>query len=379
MRLSTSSSNYVRPIPDVPWRSVLTAVVVLTAAATVAWELRARAEGYGPTLNDTSDLWAENRSAVKPDSIVLVGTSRLLFDIDLDEMERAFGQRPIQLAIPGSSPFPILANLAEDKNFRGTIVLDIVPPMFLAPAGPPMEASKEALDRYRNWTPAQRWSHEIGIVLERQLAFLKQEDLTLGQMLNRIELPERAGVNRPPKLPPYFYTLDRDRRARMFEPVAIIGSPLQQRVVNGWLPLFQPPPPPSFIPAEKFGAMMGAAIEARFGQTAAHIAAIRGRGGKVVFVRLPVQGPLVEREEQLMPLAASWDRLVRENNVAAINFTDHPELGDFHLPEWSHLSAPDSVEFTKRLAPHLQRAFSFQPEPVAVGATEPRAAPPGGR
>jgi hypothetical protein len=32
---------------------------------------------------------------------------------------------------------------------------------------------------------------------------------------------------------------------------------------------------------------------------------------------------------------------------------DFPELADFTCPEWSHLSAGDSVEFTKRLVPHL--------------------------
>ncbi len=157
----------------------------------------------------------------------------------------------------------------------------------------------------------------------------------------------------------------------MVPEAAVIGSPLQQRVAHGWLPLFSPPPPPSFIPAEQFMAMMGQAIEARFGQTAKLITAIRARGGRVVFVRMPVQGPLVEREEMLAPLAATWDRLVKENGVPAINFTDHAELNAFTLPEWSHLSAPDSIEFTKRLAPHLQRALN-QPE---TGATANLAMP----
>jgi hypothetical protein len=40
-----------------------------------------------------------------------------------------------------------------------------------------------------------------------------------------------------------------------------------------------------------------------------------------------------------------------------IYYSDFPGLSDFNCPEWSHLSAGDSVEFTKRLVPHLQSAL----------------------
>ena len=377
MHSSTSNSDFARVIPDVPWRAVLTATALLTLTATAGWELAARSMGYGPSIDDNADLWAEQRSRVQPDSLVLVGTSRMLFNADLDVMEQAFGKRPVQLALAGSSPFPILENLAQDVNFHGTVILDIVPAMFLAPAGPPMEVSQKALQRYRDWTPAQRWSHQIGKVLDTRLAFLNQDDLTLAKLLERVELPERAGFHAPPKLPPYFFAVDGDRRGRMVPEAAVIGSPLQQRVAHGWLPLFSPPPPPSFIPAEQFMAMMGQAIEARFGETAKLIASIRARGGRVVFVRMPVQGPLVEREEMLAPLAATWHRLVKENDVQAVNFADHPELSAFTLPEWSHLSAPDSVEFTKRLVPHLQRALGAGPAIDATATANVAQAKPG--
>ncbi|MBA4137501.1 MAG: hypothetical protein C0518_09320 [Opitutus sp.] len=348
-----------------PWRRVLATVTALTLLATASWEIAARSMGYGPSIDDNPDLWAEQRAKVQPDSIVLVGTSRMLFNADLDVLQRGLGQRPIQLALAGSSPFPVLEDLAQDETFHGTVILDIVPAMFLAPAGPPMEVSQKALQRYREWNHAQRWSHEIGKLVDSRLAFINKDDLALDKLLERIELPERAAFRAPPKIPPYFFAVDGERRGRMVDEAAIIGSPLQQRVAHGWLPLFSPPPPPSFIPAEKFGAMMQAAIEARFGQTQKLIASIRARGGKVVFVRMPVQGPLVEREEMLAPLAHTWARLVRENHAAAVNFADHAELSSFVLPEWSHLSAPDSVEFTKRLVPHLQNALATESAYVA--------------
>lgn len=363
MHSSTSNSDleFTRAIPDVPWRRMLLAVALITTAATVLWEINARALGYRPTLNDTPDLWAEARSSVQPDSLVLLGTSRMLFDVDLDLVEKQLGQRPVQLSIVGSSPFPILADLASDESFRGTVLLDIVPAMYLAPAGPPVEASEKALQRYRTWNHSQRWSHRLGVILESHLAFLKQEDLTLAKLLERLPIPDRANAQIAPAMPPYFYTIDRNRRARMFDEAAVVGSPLQQRIAHGWLPLFSPPPAPSFIPVEQFQQMMGQAVEARFAETARHVARIQSRGGKVVFLRLPVTGPLHEREEQLAPRGATRDRLLRENNVPAIHFAEHADLAAFDCPEWSHLSAPDSVEFTRRLVPHLQTALNNHP------------------
>ena len=62
MHSSTSNFDFARTIPDVPWRGVLAAVALLSAAATAAWEIRARTAGYAPGLDDTADLWAEARS-----------------------------------------------------------------------------------------------------------------------------------------------------------------------------------------------------------------------------------------------------------------------------------------------------------------------------
>lgn len=370
MHSSTSSSDFARIVPEVPWRRLVASVALVTAAATAGWEAWVRHIGYAPTLDDTPDLWSEARSSVRPDSLVLIGTSRMLFDMDLDLVERGVGQRPVQLAIVGSSPFPILADLAADESFHGTVVCDVVPAMFLAPPdSPPFQASEKALHRYHTWNYAQKWSHELSIPLENHLAFLQQEDLTLAKLLERLPIPDRAEARINPPLPPYFYSLARNRRARMVPETAVIGSPLQQSVASKWLPLFTPPPPPPSIPAEQFQAMMMQAANARFHETATLVNRIRERGGRVVFLRLPVTGPLADLEEQLTPRAATWERLVEDSGVPAIHFADVDSLRAFQCPEWSHLSADDSVEFTRRLVPHLQDALhraAAQPEMYAT-------------
>ena len=86
---------------------------------------------------------------------------------------------------------------------------------------------------------------------------------------------------------------------------------------------------------------------------------LRARGGKIVFVRYPVSGPLKELEDKATPRTQTWDPLLQQTGVPGIYFEDFPELSSFDCPEWSHLSAGDSVEFTKRLVPHLRTALGM--------------------
>lgn len=358
MSSSATTSEFQRPIPALPWRGITVIVVLIIMAAAAAWEMYVRSLGYAPTLNDTEDLWVQARRAVQPESIVIVGESRPLFDLDLDELEKGLGKRPVQLAIAGSSAYPILANLADDEHFHGTVICSIVPGMFFAPGGPLVETSEKTLKRYRNQTIAQRASHHLGMFLEERIAFLKQEDLTLDILLKRLAIPDRPDAQVPPTFPPYFQTVDHERRMRMTEQCAQPGE-LQTRVEQIWLPLFTPPPPPSYVPQEAFMANMGKAIEARFRDTVTAVNKLRARGGKIVFVRFPNSGELKALEDRLSPRDKTWEPLLKNAGVPGIHFQDYPELSGFDCPEWSHLSAGDSVEFTKRLVPHLRTALNL--------------------
>jgi hypothetical protein len=104
---------------------------------------------------------------------------------------------------------------------------------------------------------------------------------------------------------------------------------------------------------------MGEAIDARFRDTAKAVEKLRARGGKIVFVRFPNGGELKTLEDRLNPRARDWERLLKDTNVPGIYWEDFPELATFTCPEWSHLSAGDSVEFSKRLVPHLRAALQM--------------------
>jgi hypothetical protein len=357
--MPSSTSNFKRVIPERPWRGVAVTVIVAVLIVVAVWEVYCRSLGYEPTLNDTSDLWAEARRRVEPESLVIIGDSRAWFDMDLDECKHGLGKRPVQLGLAGSCPFSVLQDLANDEHFHGAIICSIVPLLYLAPPGsPPVDRSDKAVQRYHGQTWAQRVSHEISIPLELSFAFLKQDDLTLDALLKELPIPDRPYALVSPRLPPYFCSIDRERRARMVEQCAQPGR-LQNRVKNGWVALFSPPPPPSYVPPEAFGAKMNAAIGARFRDTVAAVEKLRARGGKIVFVRFPVTGELKMLEDKFTPRQKMWDLLLQQTGAPGIYFEDFPELASFNCPEWSHLSAGDSVEFTRRLVPHLSEALQL--------------------
>src|SRR5256886_14279879 len=233
--------EFERPIPPIQWRGITVVVVLIVVAATTGWELYVRSIGYGPTLNDNEDLWTMRRRAVTPESIVIIGDSRGWFDVDLDEFQKGLGKRPIHLAGGGMFGFPVLEDLANDKNFHGTIICSIVPRIFFAPPGTfPFQRGEKAVKRFHSQTPAQRASQYLAMPLEEHVAFLKQEELTLDDYLKKFPIPNRPGAQVPPPFPPYFGTEDRERRARMIEECANPNGELARRIQQIWLPLFQP-------------------------------------------------------------------------------------------------------------------------------------------
>jgi len=352
--------EFERPIPPAPWRGIAGAVTIIVIAATAAWELYCRSLGYGPTLNDNEDLWTLRRRLVKPESLVIIGDSRAWFDVDLDEFQKGLEKRPIQLAMAGSTVFPALADLANDKNFHGTVICSVVPFLFFAPPGsPPMERAEKGVKRFHSQTPAQRASEYLAMPLEERVAFLKPDDLTLEALLNQLPIPNRPGALVPPRFPPYFQTEDRERRARMWDKCAEPGSELAKRIQQIWIPLFAPPAPPTYIPKDVFLAQVKEGIEKRFADVTAAVEKIRSRGGRIVFVRFPNSGGLKELEDRITPREKTWDPLLQMSGAPGIYYSDFPDLSGFNCPEWSHLSADDSVEFSKRLVLHLRDALNM--------------------
>lgn len=361
MRSSTSSSDarlreIHRPIPEREWLRMIFAALVIAIVVLGMWEREVRSRGIQPDYDDTPSLWVPLRAkavGAKRDQIVLVGASRTMFDVDLDVFAAVSSERPIQLATVGSSPMPIFTHLAEDPTFAATTIVGVVPGLFAAPAGPPIETPKKYIRKYETWSPADAWEKPLSMFLQERLAFI-QADLTLPQLVGLVELPDRPEAYVPPRLPPSFAWIDVERRVRMKEDWRT--DPVRMHEVQQiWLPLMKGPPKPPIFTDEQWAKMFADGWDAILVQAKTNVDAITSRGGRVIFVRHPSSGGVLEIEDCTTPRATHWDRLIEETGAPGIYWLDYPELAEFECPEWSHLSAADSVEYSKRLLAILQR------------------------
>lgn len=174
--------------------------ITLSVLSLVAWELYWRTQGKIPNLDDDKNLWAVQRAKVEDASqndVLLVGSSRVLFDIQLNEWQAQTGVRPIQLACAGSSPLPVFHDIVHNTDFKGTILVGVTPGLFFSttyPEASPWKRPQSRVDYYENRTYAQRLNHWLSIPLQKSLAFVStteegfSDDIDLKSLLNSILL-----------------------------------------------------------------------------------------------------------------------------------------------------------------------------------------------
>src|SRR3954467_5706362 len=104
---------------------------LIVFSAVVCWEYFLRNKGYNISYDDGPALWADKRDHVyDKDATVFIGSSRIKYDLDIDTWKNVTGDKAVQLAMQGTSPRPILENLANDKNFKGRLVIDVTEILF---------------------------------------------------------------------------------------------------------------------------------------------------------------------------------------------------------------------------------------------------------
>ena len=324
-----------REIPDRPWGRIALMALVLTVVMIAGWEALWRHEQFQPgDVKDTNAAWAEQRRHAVGDATVLIGTSRNLYDVDLDVWQKTTGARPVQLSMAGTSPRFILADLANDPKFHGLVISDMVTGMFYTTfAG----RGAAALPYYQHETPSQRAGHFLSIPPEYVFAYI--DDQTRPKELwRRLELPTRPGQP-PAMVDPYKIEIGKpDRNSEMWVR-ELNDQAYRERSIAIWGNLFKPQPGAPPIDPPKVIA-----------EVAANVAKIRARGGNVVFVMHPQGGFLAEGEKHL-PRAVFWDGLLAKSGTAGVRYDDYPQLQGFRTPELSHLHPRDAEVYTARLAP----------------------------
>ncbi len=312
---------------------------ILVSATVISWECFVRSKGFEASYDDDPALWADKRDMVyEPASgaTVFIGSSRIKFDLDIPTWENTTGDHAIQLACVGSNPIPVLENLADDKNFKGKLVVDVTEVLFFSTAPPNLSTPTKNMKYYKDRTPAQRASFYLNHLLESQLVFLDKDRLSLDAQLNNLHIPDRKGVFEKPIFPPDFGRVKFNRQEYMTERF-VADTNMRNQVKGIW---------EFFRKMSKDPPASGAKLDSIFTVVKTAVDKIQARGGQVLFVRTPSSGGFLMGEKMGYPREKYWDRLLAITGRPGIHFADYPAIDHFECPEFSHLSQPDAIIFT---------------------------------
>jgi hypothetical protein len=326
-------------------RPAIGAAIVFVLAL-LSWEFYLRKDGVNHSFDDGGPLWSYHRDRVyQPiqNATVFIGSSRIKFDLDTDTWREMTGDDPVQLACVGSTPLPVLDHLANDPEFKGKLVIDVTEILFFSLNPVNSNRPATAIKYYDEITPAQRASFVLNKPMESTFVFLDKEDLSMNAMLDQLEIPSRPGVIMMPIFPRDFDRVKFDRQEYM-GPLFLADTNKinKQRSIWAFFGSMNKTPPLSGQPLDSLMQSVKVATDK-----------IKARGGKVIFVRTPSSGPMLEREMAGFPREQYWDKLLAVTGCEGIHFQDNPATSTYVCPEFSHLTITDAKDYTK----HLIRAL----------------------
>lgn len=344
--LSSTSSSSAR-LPAGPWPRIWVAAGLVVFLAIGALEGFWRARGHEPSVTDDAALWMLARHAVPrndPAAVVVIGASRVQQGLALDVFARHWGNvRPVQLAIGGATAVPVLDHLSRDSSFRGLVLADVVPFLFYpggfsTTRGP---AAEYVADYVRTVEHGPVFNSGL---LERRLRAIVQRRSVVRTPALSPSLEHVKGWLERGSLPEPTHrvmTVHRDQRAdyRQLDPATLERT--KQLWVDRIRALGYGPAADEFVRELK-------SLEAMVDR-------IQQRGGRVVFLALPVSGVVREMEESRQPRAKYWDVLARYTSALSVHFADHPELAGIECLEGSHLDYRDAGRYTEGLVAVLRR------------------------
>ena len=320
-----------------------------------AWEIHLRNQGFPISYDDDNgSLWANKRKQVyepMDNATVFIGSSRNKFDIDLATWKKLTGENPVQLAIEGNSPLPILEDLAKDEKFKGKLVIDVTEGLFFSRSNNDLDIPKMYIGYYKKETPAQKASFVLNHFLESQFVFLDKKTFSINALLDDANIPNRKGVFTVKIFPPEFTRVNFGRQVVMMKRLET-DTAIQNKVKGIWYFYSTLPHDPP---------MSATSMDSMLTAVKSYTDKIKSRGGKVLFVRTPSSGPYLQAEMAGFPRQQYWERILEATQTPGIHFQDYPATSHFVCPEFSHLKQPDAITWTTNLVQIMQteKGWSF--------------------
>ncbi|MEO8406087.1 MAG: hypothetical protein ABI480_15875 [Chitinophagaceae bacterium] len=318
-------------------------MLVIVLVSVTSWEIYLRKKGVDTSYDEGPSLFAHERGRVYQSSdkaVVVIGSSRIKYDIDIPTWENTTHTNLVQLACIGSTPIPVLTDLANDPAFKGRLIVDVTEILFFN-NNPFFEIRPTSgLKNYKDRSPAQQASLQLDRLVESQLVFLDKDNFSLNAELDKLEIKNRPGYFAMPLFPMEFERTRFNRQSYMTDKL-VADTNLRNRVMGIW----------DFLGNAMRSAppMTAEETEAIFSTVKDDVAKIKARGGDVIFTRTPSSGRFYMGESMGYPREKFWDKLLTVTGCQGIYFKDYPALRDFICPENSHLSPAQAIEYTKEV------------------------------
>jgi hypothetical protein len=307
---------------------VLVGVTLLTGAW--EWTARTRLGLHAGDIDDSPQAWAEARRAADYGQVAIVGDSRILFDTDQARFQALTGVRPVQVSHVGTDSRALLEHFANDPKFHGLLIVGMADTMYFGM--PAIGLGGTAIHNYaKNDKPAQLSGLWLDRWLQKYLAFM-DSDYRLSRWLPRLDNGWRKGADSPYDDVWKLSEVYPGRQYVMWKQIEQPGY-LQSHARYAWQGFKGPPVPPNV--ANKVIARSAEAVRR-----------IRAHGGDVIFIRPPSAPQLRVNEQQRIPKALGWDRLLVGANAKGIHADDLPQAQNLVIPEFSHLSRACATVFT---------------------------------
>lgn len=333
--ISNSNSRAEKYLNNNRWLLFWSLIFLLFFLVVGLWEVSWRYRGFVPSVNDDWPIWSSIRRQANnnENAIALVGASRILLGIDPAILEETLKRPVLMLAIDGSNPLPVLANLANDPDFKGDVICSL-PPYWLA------GDDSTSDDRTKKWLRKYS-SQPLSSIVETHLSLLVQANLVFRYSgLSPSKLWEKwheGETVQPPYAP---MRPDRYRRADYsLTDLASLREARVQRTKE----------------LHKNGRMLDRLqFMKRISLIQESVDNLQSKGGDVLFISLPTCGQVKVIEEAYVPKHLYWDVFSQEIDAFTIHSDIDIQFQSFNCTDGSHLNYDDAARFTRKIGLHLQ-------------------------
>ena len=256
-------------------------------------------------------------------------------NFDLDIFQKLFPERKIfQLAQSGrGTAYPVFKDIVENSNYKGMIIISETESTLVSTK----KEQQAFVNHCRNsFSLDSRINRNVSSWFQNKFVFLSPQSSSFrlwGNILAQQNLPE-----------PFYVKTKSDRSQlsdfKRAEPKAL--KKLHDSRIKG----IKKSSGKAFLNPQEWllKANRWNPLIEKFQQ----------RGGRVIFVRMPVSQERWNFESKRVPLDRYWNQFARTSNITSLYFAQHPSLTQFDLPDTSHLDMYDRSLFTKLLLEELE-------------------------